>query len=264
MEIASPPTHSSWIQEVLGVFFTPSLFSSVESNPGAFTLSVPFVWAGVNTAIALCGWITSRRGGLGSLPNELWYCSVHFVCGENMIRPRYGPTGESIAPFWIKPPDNITTESQRLPSLFTSVLSRCNVRLCWRPRAYLMDLRKCFRPMSVSQFRRVNARLFLNCRDMRLHRLQCINTSFSSRLIFKLYCCLEWKIATRWKKKKMTRAKIKLRSCPSIVAFGKSALLCLLPGVFLFNIITIWSLIRTRANKLHVWKRPYIAYNWKS
>ena len=42
-------------QQFKGIF-TPALFSSVESNPGVFTLLVKFVLEGVNTSIAVrCG-----------------------------------------------------------------------------------------------------------------------------------------------------------------------------------------------------------------
>lgn len=45
----------SWkcrIHDTLGPF-TPALFSSVESDPEAFTPLVRFIWAGVNTAVTL-------------------------------------------------------------------------------------------------------------------------------------------------------------------------------------------------------------------
>ena len=64
--------------------FTPALFSSVESNSGAFSPLVQFVWEGVNILITLgCGPKQPDRDLVEEVVSK--QTLMQFVCGANMI-----------------------------------------------------------------------------------------------------------------------------------------------------------------------------------
>ena len=67
--------------------FTPALFSSVELNPGAFTPLVKFVWGHINHTQVRTKTTGPRpcwRGGLGPVPNKLWYGSFMVRTWSNL------------------------------------------------------------------------------------------------------------------------------------------------------------------------------------